>query len=142
MKIELKKVPSQFHPKIFGCQPKNIFSIPAQQRGGEPRCRLCDAPLEDIPHILVDCPKTAETRHRLLPQLLNLVADVQPQSGLLDTSKTTSRQLAQFIMDPTSFNLPNTHRISFQHPRLSDLYRLSRDWCFAIYNSRARLLKQ
>ena len=25
-----KKVHSQFHPKIFGCQPKHIFSIPGQ----------------------------------------------------------------------------------------------------------------
>ena len=26
-----KKVHSQFHPKNFGCQPKNIFSIPASE---------------------------------------------------------------------------------------------------------------
>ena len=114
----------------------------SRERGGDPRCRLCQAPYEDTTHILVDCVKTAETRHRLLPELLNLVADIQPHSELLDSQKTTSRELAQFVVDPSSFNLPSTHRISFQHPRLSDLYRLSRDWCFAIHNSRAKLLNQ
>ena len=92
------------------------FAKLSQDRGGDPRCCLCQAPYEDTTHILVDCPKTSETRHRLLPELLNLVADIQPHSELLDIRKTTSRQLAQFIVDPSSFNLPSTHRISFQHP--------------------------
>ena len=50
----------------------------SRERGGDPGCRLCHSPKEDISHILVDCPKTAESRQRLLPELLNLVADIQP----------------------------------------------------------------
>ena len=90
----------------------------SRERGGDPSCRLCHSPIEDVTHILVDCPKMAETRQRLLPELLNLVADIQPQNCLLDSSKTSSRDLAQFILDPSSSNLASTHRISFQHPRL------------------------
>ena len=111
----------------------------SRERGGDPGCRLCHSPIEDVTHILVDCPKMAECRQCLLPELLNLVADIQPQNCLLDSSKTSSRDLAQFILDPSSSNLASTHRISFQHPRLPDLFKLSRDWCFGIYKSRAKL---
>ena len=35
-----KKVCSQFYPKIIGCQPKNIFSIPAYEYSGHPTVPL------------------------------------------------------------------------------------------------------
>ena len=117
------------------------FDKLARDRGGSPHCRLCSAPRESSQHILTECRKTTHIRDSLYPELVNLVASINPSSALLDHQQTTNRQLTQFIIDPASINLPNSHRISSQHPRLQELYSLSRDWCFAIYNFRAKLLK-
>ena len=117
------------------------FEKMSRDRGGDPHCRLCLAPCEHTQHILTECISTADIRERLYPNLVNLVADIDPSSGILDRQQTPNRLLTQFIIDPASMNLPNSHRISYQHPRLQDLYSLSRDWCFAIHSCRARLLK-
>lgn len=112
----------------------------ARNQGGDPYCRLCLAPVENTQHILTECRLTANVKERLYPELVNLVADISPLSSLLDRSKTPNSLLTQFIIDPASMNLPNSHRISYQHPRLPDLYRLSRDWCYAVFKCRGHLL--
>ena len=109
-------------------------------RGVDPSCRLCSAPCEHTQHILTECSSTAEIRERLYPELVNLVSDIQPSCGLLNRS--SNHLLTQFIIDPSSMNLPNTHRISSQHPRLNELFRISRDWCFSINTCRTKLLKE
>ena len=109
-------------------------------RGVDPSCRLCSAPCEHTQHILTECCSTAEIRDRLYPQLVNIVSDIQPSCGLLKQS--SNHLLTQFIIDPSSMNLPNTHRISSQHPRLHELFRISRDWCFSINTCRTKLLKE
>ena len=70
---------------------------------------------------------TADTRERLYPEPINLVASIDPSSALLNKQETPNNVLTQFILDPASANLRNAHRISFQHPRLHELYRVSRD---------------
>ena len=117
------------------------FEKLARDRGGNPSCRLCPAPVENTEHILTECKATSEIRERLYPELVNLVAQFSTSCSLLDRSLTPNSILTQFILDPASMNLRNSHRISYQHPRLSDLYGMSRDWCFAIYQCRMRLLK-
>ena len=117
------------------------FEKLSRDRGGDPKCRLCMAPYEHTQHILTECRSTAEIRERLYPNLVNLVAVIDPSSGILNQQQTPNRILTQFIIDPASINLPSSYRISYQHPQLQDLYSLSRDWCFAIYSCRARLLK-
>ena len=119
----------------------NSYLNVSNERGGSPHCRLCLAPCEDTVHIVIQCTSTAHIRERLFPELLNLVASIQPTSKLLDRNLTPNKVLTQFILDPASLNLPNSHRISFQHPRLPELYSLSRDWCHAVFTHRARLLK-
>ena len=112
----------------------------SNERGGSPHCRLCPAPCEHTQHIICECASTAEIRERLYPELVNLVASIEPYSGLLDRNLTSNKLLTQFILDPASLNLPDSHRINFQHPRLHELYSFSRDWCHAVYNHRAKLL--
>ena len=88
-----------------------------------------------------ECSATAETRQRLLPELLNLVASIQPNSSLLN-HRTPHRIITQFILDPTSMNLPNAYSISvYLNPRLKDVIFLSRDWCYATTSLRRKLLK-
>ena len=115
----------------------NSYLNVSNERGGSPHCRLCLAPCEDTVHIVIQCTSTAHIRERLFPELLNLVASIQPTSKLLERNLTRDKVLTQFILDPASLNLPNSHRISFQHPRLPELYSLSRDWCHAVFSHRA-----
>ena len=118
----------------------SYFNLSVEQ-GISPRCRLCSFSVEHTQHILTECSRTAEKRQRIYSELLNLISDLQPSSGLLDSEQTNNAQITQFILDPSSMNLPSSHRISFQHPRLPDIFRISRDWCHSIYSCRARLLK-
>ena len=73
-------------------------------------------------------------------QSLLTLLSIEPYSGLLDRNLTSNKLLTQFFLDPASLNLPDSHRINFQHPRLHELYSFSRDWCHAVYNHRAKLL--
>ena len=46
-------------------------------------CSLCDHPVESTEHVLVACRATSDVKDRLLPELLNVVATVQPTCGIL-----------------------------------------------------------
>ena len=64
----------------------------------------------------IRCKATSDTRARLLPDLLNTVAQYLPCSSILSNLNHTD--LTQFILDPTSLNLPVSARISPSHPDL------------------------
>ena len=106
----------------------------------DPSCKLCLDPVESSEHVLVNCSATADVRRRILPELLNKVAQVQPNSRILQGF--TDQQLAQFILDPTSANLDNSIRVPAHNPGVSELFKVSRDWCYAISNERSRLLQK
>ena len=113
----------------------------ASDRGGSPHCRLCLASVETTQHILLECSATAETRQRLFPELLNLIASIQPNSSLLN-NRTPNSIITQFILDPTAMNLQNGYRISNIHPNLKEVICLSRDWCYAVTRLRHKLLQE
>ena len=50
------------------------------------------------------------------------------------------KMLCQFILDPTSLNLPV--RVSLDDPLVPQFFRLSRDYCFLMDKTRLRLLKE
>ena len=102
-----------------------------------PKCKLCDAPVESIEHVLTRCLATAETRRRILPELLNIVSQVQPSCAILNLQQG---HLTQFILDCSSMNLPNCFRVPTHNPRISEIFKISRDWCYAIARERQRLL--
>ena len=105
-------------------------------------CNLCTNTCSDtIEHILVSCQKLSDVRSRLLPELLNTVYQVQPMSNILKND-VSSLHMTQFILDCASFNLPDNIRRPINTPRISEIYRVSRDWCFAIGNERTRLLSR
>ena len=109
------------------------------QPNQNPACKLCSAPMDSSHHLLVACSATADIRQRIFPELLNVVAQVQPNSSLLQHH--SHPQLTQFILDCTSPNLEENIRIPAHNPGISRVFQLSRDWCFSISNERARLLK-
>lgn len=109
---------------------------------GDPSCRLCNASCEDIKHILTECRATSDITSRLLPELLNILVSISPQSHILKLQSLTTKTLTQFILDCGSFNLDNNYRLCYSLPGISQVFRLSRDWCFAVHNKRMKLLKQ
>ena len=46
-----------------------------------------------------------------------------------------------FILDCTSLNLPSAYRVPTHNPEVSQVFKISRDWCYAVAKERARLLK-
>ena len=102
-------------------------------------CYLCLDPTESIEHVLSTCKATAEVRRRLYPDLVNAVAKAQPNCSILRCHPST-HILTQFILDCTSVNLPDSVPVPAHNPLKYLIFRISRDWCFAISNERSRLI--
>ena len=116
----------------------------AKDRGLDPSCLLCKsllrlpAPAENILHILTMCKATSETRQRIVPELLNCLSKYFPSNSLLRS--INHAQLCQFILDPTSLNLPMDCRIQPNHADLSHVMFICRNLCFALHKTRIRQL--
>ena len=50
--------------------------------------------------------------------------------------------LTQLIVDCTSTNLQSSVCVSAQNPKVSEIFDVARDWCFAVHNERTRLLNE
>ena len=122
-------------------------SVLAYERGIDPQCRLCPPiygsplPSETLTHILSQCTGTRDPRTRLWPDLLNTVQQFFPQNGIL-SSITSPHIMTQFILDCTSLNLLNGYRISITHPEAGQVFRVTRQYCYAIHTERVRQLKR
>ena len=119
------------------------FDTLAHDRGVQPYCRLCQlltphpAPSEDYEHILTRCRATADTRGRILPQLLNTISDNLPSNWLL--SSPAHNLLTQFILDCCSLNLPRRFNINDHDSQ--KIFQLSRDLCYYIRKTRTEKLR-
>ena len=67
-------------------------------------------------HLLTLCRATAETRTRVMANLLNTLSVYFPDNQIL--TYPNHEHLTQLNLDPTSLNLPLTIRISPDHPAL------------------------
>ena len=106
-----------------------------------PACQLCDAPVESSEHILVVCKAMQDVRSKLIPDLMNTVAQVQPTCRLLQSHAPQASILAQFILDCSSLNLPDSFSVPAHNPAFSAIFTISRRWTFAISSARSRLVK-
>ena len=117
-----------------------------RDRNQDTACQLCrqiapphhNTVAEDMTHLLTSCRATADTRSKVLPDLLNEISKHFPNNLVL--TSTGSNQLTQFILDPTSLNLPMSARISPDHPALPYILSMCRNYCFAIHKERSRQL--
>ena len=134
---DVKKL--RLHLKFLTCDYLTNERLALDHPGKDPSCQLCLAPSDSIEHVIMSCRATSDVRDRLLPELLNAVAKVQPNSKLLEVLPPPP-VMTQFVLDCTSFNLPNPVCIPFHNPQISEIFRISRDWCFAINNERCRML--
>ena len=115
----------------------------ARDRGGDSRCRLCPSSPgipETITHILTECRGTTEPRARIWPELLNVTTQLFPENKLLQATHSNSIS-AQFVLDCTSLNLPNNYRLDITHPGIADIFRVARQYCYAVSSERLRKLK-
>ena len=106
-----------------------------------PDCTLCNAPTDSIEHVMLSCLSTSEVRGRLFEELMKEVAKVQPSCSILQFHPPAS-VLTQFVLDCTSLNLPDSIRIPMHNPGISAIFRISRDWCYAVSSERSRLLRK
>ena len=130
---------SRVHIKMlagdYPCQQYLSFD-----RSQDPTCLICrTSKTEDMVHLLSMCRATGETRARIIPELLNTLSVYFPTNELLVS--LSHAQLTQFILDPTSLNLPQDTRISPNHPALHLVLTICRKYCFAVHKDRARQLK-
>ena len=102
---------------------------------GSPLCRLCQLENESILHILAICPIYDVSRTRILKEFEELC----PQSLNFYEVKSDPKILAQFVLDPTSFNLQK--RVNIRDPIVPALFKLSRDFCNAIHTQRIKKLR-
>ena len=136
---------SRVHFKML-CGDYPCLYYLAKDRNQDPSCLLCrqqqtqaPVPIEDMVHLLTRCRATAETRTRVMADLLNTLSVYFPDNQIL--TNPNHEHLTQLILDPTSLNLPLTIRISPDHPALQCVLAVSRTVCFAIHKDRTRQLK-
>ena len=118
----------------------------AAYAGNDKSCKLCrslrphdTAPVEDMFHLLTRCRATADTRDRILPDLFNIIFEFYPHNQLL--TEPNQAHITQFVLDPTSLNLPVNIRISPNSPNIQSVMCLCRHLCFALHKDRTRQLK-
>jgi hypothetical protein len=81
----------------------------------------------------------SDERNRLLSEYRTLCS-LTKNCIEFEKIEQNEEHLCQFILDPTSLNLPV--RVSLSDPLMKDFYRLSKDYCYLIDKTRIRLLKE
>ena len=119
------------------------FKKKSDQSGGNPLCRLClghqNPPIgydETLEHLICFCESLSEPRSRILAELQLLCQQTESNINL---QSFNSIELTQFVLDPTSLNLKQ--RINMTDPKLSEFFKISRDFCYIIDKIRSRSLK-
>ena len=124
-------------------------AVKPKQRSVSSECKLCQNPVEDLTHVLCHCPSFSESRQRILGELAHLLSETSDgKSGKIlgretvDNLFSEKKMLTQFILDCTSYNLPNVYRYNTGDPKVSKLFSLTRDLCFTIHTTRINLLRK
>ena len=113
-------------------------------------CRLCQDPVESLTHVLTQCQSTSEPRARIISELGNLLEETDIDnlpskvihSGNFANLLSTPRTLTQFLLDCTSFNLPDEYRYNINDVKVNKIFKLTRDLCFSIHTLRIKSLKE
>ena len=134
---DVKKL--RIHLKLLTCDFLTNERLNLDQPHRSAACSLCLSPVDSSEHILTVCRATKEVCSRLLPQLLNTIARVQPSCALLNCH-TEAPILTQFLLDCSSLNLPENFRVPAHNPHITDIFRVARDWTFAVISERKRQL--
>ena len=116
------------------------YQIKASQSGGSPHCRVCDSDEntpEDTAHMISTCNAYTDTRERIKKQLKQICTENIQYLDFEHISSNTNT-FCQFILDPSSMNLE--HRVHINDPFLGEVFKLSRNLCYAIHTTRMKIL--
>ena len=78
-------------------------------------------------------------REKLLQEYKSLCINTQNKIDFEQISEDEAL-LCQFILDPTSLNLPV--RVSMHDPLLANFFKMSRDYCYLMDKIRTKLLSE
>ena len=96
-------------------------------------CCLCHEDIScTVEHLIATCRVKLDIRSRMFPELINVLLSIWPNCQFLESPPPSPKILLQFILDPTSFNCPNNLPLPVQCPNRDEVFRVSRDWCYAI----------
>ncbi len=98
-----------------------------------PHCRICLNGDDETQHILTSCLKTESIRMKISSEMRDTCQFSLNHVDFKHIENDKIR-LCQFILDPSSLNLPT--RININDPILPRLFKLSRDYCFAVDKKR------
>ena len=116
------------------------YQMKADQSGGSPRCRICDSGAsETISHIITTCTRLEPVRSRILKEFQAL-CNMSPSKVNFDIIKQNEHTLCQFLIDPTSMNLP--FRVSVNDSLMPQFFKLSRDLCYTLDKTRTNILTE
>ena len=128
------------HPKEFLTGDYLTYERKYNESGqGSPICRSCRLQNESISHILTICSAYNTKRENIWKEIEALCLITKNNLNFEDI-KSDEKQLTQFIIDPTSFNLQN--RVHISDHIVSAFFKLSRNLCNAIHKERTNILRQ
>ena len=113
------------------------FEVKSRQSGGSDQCRLCanhdtgTGAVESLEHLLAQCVKFNNLRQRITTTMTNICQQAEIP---IDLNELSSNDFSQFILDPSSVSL--SQRVNISDPVLPQLFRISRDYCYAIDKER------
>ena len=106
---------------------------------GNPICKICNEENESITHIIALCLEYSAIRERILQEFSDICIFTKNRINF-ESIKTDPDILTQFILDPTGLNI-NT-RVHISDPQGPALFKVSRDYCYAIHEERTRRLQE
>ena len=117
------------------------YEVKSDQSGGSPHCRSCSdpsKPVENLQHIVSTCSAYSDIRERISVEYKEICNTLKSNISF-EEIYSDSELFCQFVLDPASFNL--TKRVHMNDPALLSLFRLSRDYCYAVNSARIKILK-
>ena len=106
------------------------------KKAGSDSCDLCGESGDTITHLLLECQATDGARQKYMPAILNAIPFVYCHRVHATTNPTMLTHLILDITHPQIVNimdLPNGYKM--------DIERLSRDFCYAVHNIHAGVVK-
>ena len=136
---EVKK--SKIHIKMLAGDYLT-YEMRANRSGGSPYCKNCPETTlknESLEHILTECNGYRKIRERIFLEYTEACKSTRSRVNFEDYL-INDQLLTQFILDPTSLNLEK--RVHMNDPTLNELFRISRDYCYAINSLRINEYKK
>ena len=133
---EVKKL--RLHLKFLTGDYLTFHAKAKHNKSNDSKCKLFPENDETIEHIIASCKLYSEIRERIWTQMMSVCLESDVHSELQKKGLNDARSKAQFLFDPTSFNL--SIRININDKIVPQLFALSRDLCFGIHNERLRKL--